>query len=757
MLPVAAVLILILALLPFLMTRAIWPRWISMMLLAWWLPGVLLVALWRLPRLDLPTAGILSVGLGLCWMILLALLVHWLPGPIELWYLVAAYELGALALLVALFLRPPVAVQKASASTWGWVVVLLALACILRLPGLGYHEYHPDEASVLRRAVRVIEGVDDELARHAKGPGEIAVALVVYRALGTANEVTARLPFGLMGVASVLATALLGRRLFSSTAGFWAGVLFALNGYALGLSRLVQYQPAVLLFSTLAVLSAWEFARQREARWLVLGVTFSVFGIVMHYELGLLAPSLLVLAWVGWRRATKKRAVVFAALWAALAGSILVAVTHVPIVLGAYFSRTQGYIGNRLGGLGAFNLPVFVELSTFYNSSYYFFALLLLVLVGLVLGWRRARRRTLLLVLWFLPFFVLHLFVMQFPGTHFYLLMPSWSLLAALPLAAMTRSGTIRLWARRGVLALVAAWLLVSAGYLYLLFFRQAPEYLVNYDTARIPFYWAPYGRDVPQHPRYGFPIHEGWKTLGTLAGWGYLGETFASNERSMSLWAWYLSPLRRAQFEKMPDYIFVATHQQVPYRYYDESLLEGYQKVGEVRVRNEPRIQIWGREPLPVPYVTYQSENFAGLFDTAVPVLDQWPDPPSQVSAVPLGGAITLESAGLERTALAPGDTLHMLLVWRPQQALDRDYKVFVHLSDENARPLAQWDGFPCLNTARTSRWVPGEAIRDHVVMTIPEGVQRGKYSLLVGLYDGATGERLGDEAIPVAEVAIH
>jgi hypothetical protein len=58
-----------------------WPRWLAVMSLAWWLPGALLFALWRLPDCDGPTAGVLAIGLGLCWMVLGALVVHWLPGP----------------------------------------------------------------------------------------------------------------------------------------------------------------------------------------------------------------------------------------------------------------------------------------------------------------------------------------------------------------------------------------------------------------------------------------------------------------------------------------------------------------------------------------------------------------------------------------------------------------------------------------------------------------------------------------------------
>jgi hypothetical protein len=444
-----------------------------------------------------------------------------------------------------------------------------------------------------------------------------------------------------------------------------------------------------------------------------------------------------------------------------------VAATYLPGVFNPRFARTQRYLGSRLGGLGAFNLPTFVELGTFYNGTYLFVGLILLVVAGLIVGWRFARKRTLLLTLWFLPFFLLHLFVMQYPGTHFYAFMPSWSVLAALPLAALThadfehrfdtQSRTFAPALRWGARIVVAIWLAISAGYLYLTFFRQAPEYVVNYDQARLPFYWAPYGENVPQRPRYAVPIQEGWKALGSLSGWGCLEGTFASNEGSQSLRFWYLLPMERVSFGAKPDYVFVSAHQQAPYPRYDTSRLEGYQKVGDVQLRGEPRIEMWARAPLPVAYVTYDVEQFSRAFDRSVPLLNDWPDPTTEVQNGALGEAVRLEAAALSAGALSRGDTLAINLIWRLKQPLAQDYKAFVHVADASGRPLAQWDGFPCLNLGRTSLWAVGKPIRDHVLMTIPEEMPAGEYPVVVGLYDEATGDRLGDRAVEVGTISVR
>jgi hypothetical protein len=178
---------------------------------------------------------------------------------------------------------------------------------------------------------------------------------------------------------------------------------------------------------------------------------------------------------------------------------------------------------------------------------------------------------------------------------------------------------------------------------------------------------------------------------------------------------------------------------------------------VGEVRVRDEPRIELWAREPLPVPYVTFDAEDFAGPFDQSLPMLEGGSEFPAQVGGISLGETMMLESAGLEHRSLAPGSTLHLVLVWRPQQVLDTDYKLFVHVADENDKPLAQWDGLPGLNTARTSQWLVGEAFSDHVLLPIPDNMPPGEYQVLVGLYDGSSGERLGGQAIEIATITIR
>ena len=65
--------------------------------------------------------------------------------------------------------------------------------------------------AVLRGAA-VIQGYDDVLFLHKKGPGEILIPTAIFSALGNITETTARLPFAIANL-TALAAITRGRRL----------------------------------------------------------------------------------------------------------------------------------------------------------------------------------------------------------------------------------------------------------------------------------------------------------------------------------------------------------------------------------------------------------------------------------------------------------------------------------------------------------------------------------------------------------------
>ena len=85
------------------------------------------------------------------------------------------------------------------------------------------------------------------------------------------------------------------------------------------------------------------------------------------------------------------------------------------------------------------------------------------------------------------------------------------------------------------------------------------------------------------------------------------------------------------------------------------------------------------------------------------------------------------------------------VVLFWRAQQPIEKDYHVFVHLIDAGGRVLAQHDGTPADGSYPTSQWRAGDLIVD--AHELEADTTPGTYSLVVGMYDPATLVR-----VPVA-----
>lgn len=103
--------------------------------------------------------------------------------------------------------------------------------------------------------------------------------------------------------------------------------------------------------------------------------------------------------------------------------------------------------------------------------------------------------------------------------------------------------------------------------------------------------------------------------------------------------------------------------------------------------------------------------------------------------SGARFGEAITLEAYALGGTA-QPGDVLQVRLDWQTAAPLDRRYKVFVQLLDENGVLAAQRDSEPGGGSALTINWPPGQTITDRHGLLLPD-LTPGDYTLIIGLYD--------------------
>ncbi len=103
-----------------------------------------------------------------------------------------------------------------------------------------------------------------------------------------------------------------------------------------------------------------------------------------------------------------------------------------------------------------------------------------------------------------------------------------------------------------------------------------------------------------------------------------------------------------------------------------------------------------------------------------------------------------------------AAGATLPLTLTWQATIPLTTTYTTFVHLRDANGRNVAQADGPPRAGWYPTDVWPVGELVADARPLLLPADLPAGMYHLVVGWYDPALNQRLGQEW-PVGQVELQ
>lgn len=140
-------------------------------------------------------------------------------------------------------------------------------------------------------------------------------------------------------------------------------------------------------------------------------------------------------------------------------------------------------------------------------------------------------------------------------------------------------------------------------------------------------------------------------------------------------------------------------------------------------------------------------------------------PVTPPITTGATLGERFRLQGYDAPATAQA-GETVNIMLFWESLAPDGHDYTVFVHLVDAAGQLVAQSDGPPRGGTYPTSIWGAGEQIIDARALVLSDDLPAGRYSLLVGLYDpasggrlaavGADGRRYTDDAVLVIDIEV-
>ena len=121
-----------------------------------------------------------------------------------------------------------------------------------------------------------------------------------------------------------------------------------------------------------------------------------------------------------------------------------------------------------------------------------------------------------------------------------------------------------------------------------------------------------------------------------------------------------------------------------------------------------------------------------------------------NQTAVANFNNALTLHHAEWLETAVSPGQTAELLLVWRitdPEQvgpivppAFTTDVVIFTQLLDEAGVPFAQRDSLE----APSWDWQAGDLVAQIHPIPIPSQVASGRYGAIVGIYDRISGDRL-------------
>lgn len=102
----------------------------------------------------------------------------------------------------------------------------------------------------------------------------------------------------------------------------------------------------------------------------------------------------------------------------------------------------------------------------------------------------------------------------------------------------------------------------------------------------------------------------------------------------------------------------------------------------------------------------------------------------------------IALAGAQIGEQSVAE-NSLQVTLVWQVETPPQANYTAFLHLVDSQGQIISQSDAPPAGGYA-TGQWAPGEVIFDAHLLSLPENLPGGAYTLVAGLYDALSGQRL-------------
>ena len=412
------------------------------------------------------------------------------------------------------------------------ILFLIFVTLWLRLVNLGYSDYQGDESKALW-LLKPGQNIIGFLFSKNKGPGEYLVTYLTHFINPTfQNEFLARLPFALAGITAIFFFYRLVRLHYGKKIAVYAALFLSINGLFVGLMRIVQYQPFIILFSILT-LYCFSLALQGEPwryRGIYLGVFFWTAALFFHYDGVFIAPAAVYLLarWYIQNRGRPSAVSLRYLLAAFLGGAILLASYYVPLLYKMIAVSGMGYLQDRIVGLEAAQLlPSSIRNINLYNpilGIYIYVALCLLALTR--------PKRVVLPLAWFaITWFILEVIVNE-PGTHIYNYVLPATILAAFGVEVLEQMVN-RIAGETWGEVLNAVWIAVIfmalAAISHLIFVDHTPEY--PFEKRRILF-WTIGGIEPGYLLRiYGFPYYRNWEGIAEYLASQNSSENYVTNE----------------------------------------------------------------------------------------------------------------------------------------------------------------------------------------------------------------------------------
>lgn len=434
------------------------------------------------------------------------------------------------------------------------VAFLIFTTLWLHLVNLGYSDYQGDEISALP-----LQGSNqsliDFLLTQKKGPVQFIVThLVMYLNPDFSNRFLARLPFALAGILAIYFFYRLVNLHFGKKVALYAALFLSANGLIVGLTRIVQYQGFVMLFS-IAALYALSLAVSKE-QWkikgLYVGMLLWALALLSHYDGIFITPfaAILLYRWYSTNpeisHKTRRKHLIISSAMAIL----LLVAFYIPLLF-SLSDQARLYFLSRLSASEISTNPS-SPTTTFkvYNPLFVFYIYLVLGNLSLF------KFRDIYPVLaWFLfPYEVFDVLVYE-PGTHIYTYVIPAAILLGFGLVTI-EGWLVKILGRVGEVVNVGGLVLLFAfiaSLSHFIFVDHTPEY--PWENRR----YLAWTIQLPQVKAdlwlFGFPYYRHWDEVAAYVTSNRDIKAYVTNEK-MSISDFYI-PLEYDP-DKAGYYIYV-------------------------------------------------------------------------------------------------------------------------------------------------------------------------------------------------------